>query len=736
MVTNPNNNSYLFPNDFNGPLGSFTQAPSASTAYTLDYSDWLATGVSIANVSYVVTPTTVPALVVTNSMIVAIGAAASEGITFQVSGGVAGQRYTVAPTVTLTDGSAKTDQFLVSCVALQGTQLGVSSAAIASGANFLGGIGAPTSADGSDGDFYLDTAASLVYGPKTSGAWPSPAAPFGGANFLAGNSGGVAPSNSIGANGSFFIDMSSGLVFGPKAAGVWPSSGGSITSSSSANTITGNSGGAAPSNTIGANTNYFLDMSSGLLFGPKAAGAWPATGVAVDPANLIYGNSSGSAPSNSIGLNGDYFLDLSSGKVFGPKATGAWPASTGSIYPLLTNAGAANGVATLDSTGHVPLAQLKGVLAYQGGWNASTNTPTLASGVGTQGNFYEVTTAGATTLDGSGPWAVNDLVWFDGTKWGRIGSNAGGTNGQSTLAQGRLTLTSGSPVLSAAVLAATTIYYTPYNGNLVPVWNGSAFISTVFTEMSQSLTDTTKSPGAAAASNVYDMFVWNNSGTLRCTRGPAWQAGGGSNTLRGSGPGSTALTRVNGVLVNANAITNGPAAGAGTYVGTIMTDTSGATVTFQPLGGSLWTTIGSLPVWNMYNRVSQYATIEASGGTYTYSSASARVAQGNSNNSVVAVSGLPEDTALGFMFASGQTVAVSGASISFYIGDAALAVIVGPVAVKSVGAVANNGTLTPAGSINPFSGKISWLFAEQGDGVNANMVQTYGNETMTIVFRM
>jgi hypothetical protein len=44
--------------------------------------------------------------------------------------------------------------------------------------------------------------------------------------------------------------------------------------------------------------------------------------------------------------------------------------------------GAANGVASLDSTGHVPTAQLpatvQGALNYQGAWNAATNTPTLA----------------------------------------------------------------------------------------------------------------------------------------------------------------------------------------------------------------------------------------------------------------------------------------------------------------------------------------------------------------------
>jgi hypothetical protein len=35
-----------------------------------------------------------------------------------------------------------------------------------------------------------------------------------------------------------------------------------------------------------------------------------------------------------------------------------------------------------------------GALNYQGTWNAATNTPTLASGVGTKGDYYYVSVAG------------------------------------------------------------------------------------------------------------------------------------------------------------------------------------------------------------------------------------------------------------------------------------------------------------------------------------------------------
>jgi len=51
-------------------------------------------------------------------------------------------------------------------------------------------------------------------------------------------------------------------------------------------------------------------------------------------------------------------------------------------------------------------------LSYQGTWNATTNTPTLVSGVGTPGYYYIVSVAGTTTLDGISEWAVGDWALF------------------------------------------------------------------------------------------------------------------------------------------------------------------------------------------------------------------------------------------------------------------------------------------------------------------------------------
>ena len=86
------------------------------------------------------------------------------------------------------------------------------------------------------------------------------------------------------------------------------------------------------------------------------------------------------------------------------------------------DAGVANGVATLDSSGKVPTSQipLQGDLNYQGAWNASTNTPTLTSSVGTKGYYYVVSVAGTTNLNGITDWQIGDWAVFNGSIWQKI----------------------------------------------------------------------------------------------------------------------------------------------------------------------------------------------------------------------------------------------------------------------------------------------------------------------------
>lgn len=195
-----------------------------------------------------------------------------------------------------------------------------------------------------------------------------------------------------------------------------------------------------------------------------------------------------------------------------------------------------------------------------------------------------------------------------------------------SLPQGRLTLTSNTPVMTTTASAFTTIRYTPYLGTLVPVWNGRSFdMLDIVSELNNVTTATAvgfAGPAAVTTNSNYDLFVWGN-GIL--TRGPAWS----SDTARGTGAGTTELVRVKGVLVNAYAITNGPPAQRGTYVGTVRSNGS-SQIDFIFGASASGGTAGFFGVWNMYNRVNASSITQDSTASWAYSTASWRAADNSS----------------------------------------------------------------------------------------------------------
>lgn len=207
------------------------------------------------------------------------------------------------------------------------------------------------------------------------------------------------------------------------------------------------------------------------------------------------------------------------------------------------------------------------------------------------------------------------------------------SNALQPVTGGRLTLVTGTPVLSADVTAITSVFFALYNGNQTLIYNGTAFVGTVHGELTQTLADNTKSPAAAAANSVYDMFVWDDAGTVRCTRGPVWT----NATTR-----AMALARVNGILTNGAAITNGPAINRGTYVGTIATDaTSDLNMMFAPAaaaGGAA----NRLDVWNMYNQQEFSSVNLDSTASWNYSTTTWRAKNNNANNGIIFVQGQPQ----------------------------------------------------------------------------------------------
>jgi hypothetical protein len=253
---------------------------------------------------------------------------------------------------------------------------------------------------------------------------------------------------------------------------------------------------------------------------------------------------------------------------------------------------------------------------------------------------------------------------------------------------GRLTLTSGTPVLTTGVTGATTIYYTPYLGNRTALFDGTDWQPMDFAEISVAVPST--------VFRLFDIFEYNNAGTLTLEivnwnqptaaitaasnatpivitsngHGLANNdlvaiAGVGGNTaangiwsvqniaantfeLEGStGSGAytaggtwyklnatraTALTRQNGRYVKTGDATR-------LYLGTGMTTgTSGQTeVNF--------TAPSNILLWNYYNRVSMpLAVVDTT--SHTYTSATARIYRNVNTNKVGWVNGVVEDAVI------------------------------------------------------------------------------------------
>jgi hypothetical protein len=280
-----------------------------------------------------------------------------------------------------------------------------------------------------------------------------------------------------------------------------------------------------------------------------------------------------------------------------------------------------------------------------------TITTPDATSVGSPFVFSVVnTSSGDITIDGNGSQTVDGALSFtipsgcgcmlntDGSNWNTDGQNFNSSQGTP---QGRLTLTTGTPVLSSDVTAATSVYYTPYVGDRFPIsTNGTTFRSRQISELTLSLVSN------HLASTIYDVFLFDNSGTVTIGTGPAWNnsaAGAGS---RGSGAGTTELQRVHGLWTNKNSMTarNGSttysvAANQGTYVGSIFIDGAAGQVSCHVSYGQSrkW------GVWNYYGRVP--VTVKAGDGTgsWNYATNTIRAANNSSANSITIFSGLAED---------------------------------------------------------------------------------------------
>lgn len=224
-----------------------------------------------------------------------------------------------------------------------------------------------------------------------------------------------------------------------------------------------------------------------------------------------------------------------------------------------------------------------------------------------------------------------------------------------TSPQGRLTLLTGTPVMSTTQSAKAQIFYTCSNGNQVPYYTGSADAMDTIAACEVSLTMVSAATaGQTVNNNVYDVW-WVHGGANRvCIAmsastggGGGWSSDGGSNTSRGTGYSQLDfLTRP--YITNKNSITNcfngatnyGPvSANQATWVGTTYTTANGQTsYKFGANGTSGQNAL--FGVYNAYNRVSVSTQVQDTTASWVYTTATFRQANGSTSNQIQYLDGI------------------------------------------------------------------------------------------------
>lgn len=229
-----------------------------------------------------------------------------------------------------------------------------------------------------------------------------------------------------------------------------------------------------------------------------------------------------------------------------------------------------------------------GTVATKAASDAAKTTAVMADAATTIGNIAIFTDVSGTIGDGG----VSPLVTLN------------------NFCDGRMTLASGTPVTTVDVTAATTIYFTPYKGNQISLFDGASVWTTfTFSELSIAV------PGTA--STMYDLFVYDNTGTPTLET-QTWT----NDTTRAVG-----IILQDGVYVKSGATTR-------RYVGSFRTTT---------VNGQTEDSYAKRYVWNYYNRVEKGMKVVESTNSWTYSTAAFRQANASAANQLDYVQGVSED---------------------------------------------------------------------------------------------
>ena len=205
-------------------------------------------------------------------------------------------------------------------------QNGVNGTNGVNGNTVLHGAGTPvvTSAIGVVGDFYIDTVAKTIYGPKTSSNWTgivaTPMVGTNGTNGVAGADGntilhgtGTPIATSAGGKiGDYYIDQTTSYFYGPKVGSTWVGIGYIAlagTNGTNGNTILNGAGSPTATSAAGKIGDFYLDTSNSMLYGPKIGATW----VGVSGTSLVGAKGADGVTGGGTGTAAAYSSKVSCG---------------------------------------------------------------------------------------------------------------------------------------------------------------------------------------------------------------------------------------------------------------------------------------------------------------------------------------------------------------------------------------------------------------------------------------
>jgi hypothetical protein len=243
---------------------------------------------------------------------------------------------------------------------------------------------APTNGGDAANKTYVDGHAGAAGPPGPQG----PAGPVGPAG-TPGNTvlyGSGPPAAATGVNGNFYIDTTANFIYGPKAAGVWPAGTsligpqGPIGNTGPQGPI-GNTGSQGPIGNTGPQGPIGNTGPQGPIGNTGSQGPIGPTGVAGN--TVLYGTVD---PTAGVGVDGNFYINTTSHFMFGPKASGAWPTGTSLIGPQgpIGTTGATGSQGPIGNTGP------QGPQGVPGTGQPSTTLPLMdgVAAIGTATAYY------------------------------------------------------------------------------------------------------------------------------------------------------------------------------------------------------------------------------------------------------------------------------------------------------------------------------------------------------------